>query len=352
MPPPVMGQGHLQITSNIHGSMEDTNHDMSLFSQPHNSYYGSNGGTLLPSGMVSTQIPPMQQGSSFQHPHQSILLSQQQHQHAGMSSAQEMYSRQQQLYLPPNHMTSSQGGLLPLNMQSSGLSGLSGTITMQSQPHAFSSVQSHGISSSASPQLTQQQMLQHQQMQHQRQNVSGAVSSARNNTARKMWHSVTDGDAANRKTMCDRIVALLQHRKPNAAVEWHEKLPHMAKRLEEALYNQASSLDEYMDSNTLKTRLQQLAHQMGGKQAAKHVPPTPDIPMAHPSLQVRIGNPQPIPQQPSTSTQQPKYPQYVPPQNQQQGQVYPQFPVQQNQRMPLQQQQLPSQIRPQFHSHR
>jgi hypothetical protein len=42
----------------------------------------------------------------------------------------------------------------------------------------------------------------------------------------------------------------------------------MAKKLEEALYNQANSEEEYCDPSTLKTRLQQLALQMGGKQAS------------------------------------------------------------------------------------
>ena len=53
-------------------------------------------------------------------------------------------------------------------------------------------------------------------------------------------------------------VQLLRQRKPNAPQEWLEKLPAMAKRLEESLYRSAPSFDAYNDINTLKQRLQQL----------------------------------------------------------------------------------------------
>lgn len=55
---------------------------------------------------------------------------------------------------------------------------------------------------------------------------------------------------------------LLQARKPNAPQDWLNKLPQMAKRLEETLYRQAASFAEYSDASSLKSRLQQLAMRM------------------------------------------------------------------------------------------
>eukprot|EP00977_Amphora_coffeiformis_P009075 scaffold2062_cov166-Amphora_coffeaeformis.AAC.3 len=77
------------------------------------------------------------------------------------------------------------------------------------------------------------------------------------------WQS--DGDYQERRRMIAKIVHLLQQRKPNAPQEWLKKLPQMAKRLEESLYRAAKSFDEYNDASTLKTRLQQLAVNIGMK---------------------------------------------------------------------------------------
>merc|ERR1719331_2518012 len=50
----------------------------------------------------------------------------------------------------------------------------------------------------------------------------------------------------------------------------------MAKRLEEALYSNANSLDEYRDVNTLKSRLQQYAMSVGNRNAqANRTPMNP-----------------------------------------------------------------------------
>jgi hypothetical protein len=59
-----------------------------------------------------------------------------------------------------------------------------------------------------------------------------------------------------------RSVQLLQARKPNAPQDWLNKLPQMAKRLEETLYRTAPTFAAYNDANTLKQRLQQLAMRM------------------------------------------------------------------------------------------
>lgn len=77
------------------------------------------------------------------------------------------------------------------------------------------------------------------------------------------WQS--DGDYQERRRMIAKIVHLLQQRKPNAPQEWLKKLPQMAKRLEESLYRAAKSFEEYNDASTLKTRLQQLAVNIGMK---------------------------------------------------------------------------------------
>lgn len=79
----------------------------------------------------------------------------------------------------------------------------------------------------------------------------------------KPWHQA--GDSQYRKSMNDSIVHLLEQKKPNAA-DWRAKLPQMAAKLEENLYFSANSLEEYIDVTSLKSRLQQLAVQMGGKQ--------------------------------------------------------------------------------------
>ena len=121
-------------------------------------------------------------------------------------------------------------------------------------------------------QMQQQQMYQQQQMMQQQRGASGTPlpmppSNGGNKQHRKAWH--TAEDQSTRNSMIERIVGLLQQRRPNATPDWQEKLPHMAKRLENELYMQAETLAEYSDPYTLKNRLQQLALSMGNKQAAK-----------------------------------------------------------------------------------
>ena len=77
----------------------------------------------------------------------------------------------------------------------------------------------------------------------------------------KAWHIEEHTD--DRAKMKDRIVALLASRRPNRTVEWHNKLPLMARKLEDSLFKQANSFAEYDDESTLKHRLQLLAEKMG-----------------------------------------------------------------------------------------
>ena len=109
--------------------------------------------------------------------------------------------------------------------------------------------------------LSNGQLPQGQGQQQQQMTLSGT------RPVRKSWH--TQEDASTRNSMIERIVGLLQQRRPNATSDWQEKLPHMAKRLENELYQQAESVAEYSDPLTLKNRLQLLALSMGSKQAAK-----------------------------------------------------------------------------------
>jgi hypothetical protein len=57
-------------------------------------------------------------------------------------------------------------------------------------------------------------------------------------------------------------VQLLKARKPNAPQDWLNKLPQMAKRLEDTLYRTAPTFAAYNDASTLTQRLQQLAMRM------------------------------------------------------------------------------------------
>ena len=49
----------------------------------------------------------------------------------------------------------------------------------------------------------------------------------------------------------------------NAPEDWTKKSPLMAKRLEESLYRNAASFNEYNDASKVKHRLQQLAMNIG-----------------------------------------------------------------------------------------
>lgn len=73
---------------------------------------------------------------------------------------------------------------------------------------------------------------------------------------RKPWH--TFDHSRTRDTMMQCISHLIQQRRPNASYDWLEKLPEVAKRVEERLYCQARSFEEYNDPHTLIDRLNNL----------------------------------------------------------------------------------------------
>ena len=86
--------------------------------------------------------------------------------------------------------------------------------------------------------------------------------------------------------MITEIARRLLARRPNASAEWRQKLPQMARRLEESLLRAAASLEEYLDRSTLRKRLQVLAILIGHnqQQAAGPAPATPPAP----SLNIRL----------------------------------------------------------------
>lgn len=74
------------------------------------------------------------------------------------------------------------------------------------------------------------------------------------------WHKSKD-DLPLRRRMIQLIMELLQKRKPDAPQEWRQKIPEMARRLEDSLYRSAKSREYYNDNQTLKQRLQYVATQ-------------------------------------------------------------------------------------------
>eukprot|EP00529_Nitzschia_sp_RCC80_P002658 CAMPEP_0113512338 /NCGR_PEP_ID=MMETSP0014_2-20120614/39288_1 /TAXON_ID=2857 /ORGANISM="Nitzschia sp." /LENGTH=1811 /DNA_ID=CAMNT_0000408693 /DNA_START=299 /DNA_END=5734 /DNA_ORIENTATION=+ /assembly_acc=CAM_ASM_000159 len=74
----------------------------------------------------------------------------------------------------------------------------------------------------------------------------------------------TDRDTPHRREMIQHIVKMLKKDK-SGSPEWLSKLPQMAKQLEVSLYRNAQSFEAYMDMNTLKQRLQQIAVQVSAK---------------------------------------------------------------------------------------
>ncbi|OQS03989.1 hypothetical protein THRCLA_03731 [Thraustotheca clavata] len=71
------------------------------------------------------------------------------------------------------------------------------------------------------------------------------------------WRSAEDNSI--RQDLIGRIVNLLKAQNPSATPEWINRLPHMAKKLEDMLYQKAQSKAEYTDLGRLKERLQEVA---------------------------------------------------------------------------------------------
>lgn len=78
------------------------------------------------------------------------------------------------------------------------------------------------------------------------------------------WQS--EQDTSLRRHIVENILQLFKSRKPHVTPEWQQKLPDFVKRLEEALYKNAPSKEEYADLKTLEQRLQSVARRMVPKQ--------------------------------------------------------------------------------------
>jgi len=123
------------------------------------------------------------------------------------------------------------------------------------------------------PQQQQQRQPQQQKQQPQMQQLSQHHNVAQVQHRQHLaqgynggWQS--DSYMADRQKMIKKIVDLLKARKPNAPQDWLNKLPQMAKRLEDTLFKTAPNFESYNSPDTLKQRLQQLAMKM--KQPRPH----------------------------------------------------------------------------------
>ncbi|KAJ7544850.1 hypothetical protein O6H91_09G096200 [Diphasiastrum complanatum] len=105
---------------------------------------------------------------------------------------------------------------------------------------------------------------------------------------RKTWQ--TDADVSVRRIILENIYRIFQKRKPQVTPEWQQKLPDFVKRVEEQLYRDASSKEEYNDLKTLEQRLQSVAkrlnplrnnptltHHLQGSSSVSNMIPTPGI---------------------------------------------------------------------------
>ncbi len=130
----------------------------------------------------------------------------------------------------------------------------------------------------------------------------------------------------------------MKARKPNAPQDWLNKLPQMAKRLEETLFRTAPDFESYNNPDTLKQRLQQLAMKMKNPRNSQ---------MRSQNSQIQHSQQQQVQQHPGQQQNSQNF-------NQQQGVVQIQGQQQQQQQQqqqpqqPQQQQQIPQQqIQPQ-----
>eukprot|EP01041_Mallomonas_annulata_P003549 gene3549-7064_t len=87
--------------------------------------------------------------------------------------------------------------------------------------------------------------------------VTSALMDDEQELPKKSWHDLEEHKRI-RDTMIQCVAHLIQQRRPNASEGWIEKLPEVARRVEERLYAKANSLEEYNDPYTLVDRLHTL----------------------------------------------------------------------------------------------
>jgi len=93
------------------------------------------------------------------------------------------------------------------------------------------------------------------------------------------WQSPNDMN--ERQKMIGEIVSLVRTIKPDSQQEWFNKIPRMARWLEEPLYRSATSFRAYKDLSTIKQRLCQLAHQINSSRTRRFQPRANAIPPQH-----------------------------------------------------------------------
>jgi len=93
------------------------------------------------------------------------------------------------------------------------------------------------------------------------------------------WQSPNDMN--ERQKMISEIVSLIRTIKPDSQQEWFNKIPRMARWLEEPLYRSAASFQAYKDLSTIKKRLCQLAHQINSSRTRRFRPRANAIPPQH-----------------------------------------------------------------------
>jgi len=94
------------------------------------------------------------------------------------------------------------------------------------------------------------------------------------------WHSSAAADVDSRRVVIQQIVQLLEGCKPRAFANKQEKLVDLARRLEVALYKQAKTRDEYMNKDTLRHRVRELAKVSTQQQQQQLQPAPPKPPQA------------------------------------------------------------------------
>lgn len=67
-----------------------------------------------------------------------------------------------------------------------------------------------------------------------------------------------------RELIVMEIVEFLHSKNPNAPLAWQLKVPRLAKKLDDILYCEASTFEEYNDTSTLRARMKRLAFAMKG----------------------------------------------------------------------------------------
>lgn len=267
----IAGNGMMMNTGNMMSGNPSQMQGHTMPSQPYVNMHGNSQGMMPPQQQQMMPMAGLPNGQSGPNdvngmPRQIMM------QNPGVNmqgTAMTGMSNSNPPRMNPMQQNQSMNQTMPQNMQSMPHQ------HMQNMPMMYNN---HGMSNMSHPPLTAQALSQQQAQ------LNSQVGIGNTKMVKRNWHSLDHG--STRSSMVEKIISLLKQRRPNASDDWHEKLPHMAKRLEEALYGQAEDLNQYSDTTTLKVRLQQLALSMGGnKQAGRHMDPSGRMPPPHGSMQ-------------------------------------------------------------------